>query len=234
MDNNFVTKRKKEDPKKVYERLKKHRQNTRFEKLEITGLDPKIKEEFRTLKGLEVLTSAFKLKKLIDLWNGKNEPIQLYDFKEDKVKNIDKSLREDEFNKVIDELVRLNLKVIELEAKKNTKQKITAPENQQFEFFIKTLKKKKNVRFETVSELEEIHNLFEVQTIRQVDIDMESALGKGRGVTFFILLSRKLEPERVVNHVDSSFDTAMKYYSKIKYSKKQAKDKFDYLSGKWS
>ena len=65
-------------------------------------------------------------------------------------------------------------------------------------------------------------------------MDVESALGKGRGVNYFILLSKKLEPEKVVSNVDSSFDTAMKYFYKIKYSKKQAKDKFDFLSGKWS
>jgi hypothetical protein len=234
MNNNLAAKRKKEDPKKVYERLKKHRQNTRFEKLEITGLDPKIKEEFKELKGLEVLTNAFKLKKLIDLWNGKNEPIQFYDYKENKVKPIDKTVREDEFNKIVEELVRLQLKSNETDLKKGAKQKNPVPSNNQFKSFLKSLKHKKNVRYETVLNFEEIHNLFEIQLIRQVDIDVESALGKGHGETFFILISRKLEPDIVVSYMDSSFDTALKYFNKVKYSKKQAKDKFDFLSGKWS
>jgi hypothetical protein len=234
MSNSIAPKRKKEDPKKVYERLKKHRQNTRFEKLEITGLDPRTKDEFRHLKGLEILTNAFKLKKLVDLWNGKNQPVNFYDNREERVKPIDKTVREDEFNKIVEELVRLQIKINELDVNSAKKAKNIIPANTQFNNFLKNQKQKKNVRFEVVTTLEEIHNLFEVQIVRQVDIDVESALGKGRGATFFILLSRKIEPEIVVNHMDSSLETVMKYYNKIKFSKKQAKDKFAFLSGKWN
>ncbi len=231
-------KRKKEDPKKVYERLKKYRQNTKTEKFEIIGLDPKIKDQFLTLKGLEKLTNAIKLKKLIESWNGKSEILILKEAEEignlQEPTPVNKAMKEDEFNLIIKEIVLLQFKIKELESQKKNRDKLFAPENEQFSLFIKNLKKKKkNVRYETIEAPEVIHNQFQAQIIKQIDIDVETVLGKERGITYFILISKITEPEDVVSYSDSSLDSTMKYFNKMKFSKKHAKDKFEFLSGKW-
>jgi len=228
----LLNQRKKEDPKKVYERLKKHRLNTKTEKLEITGLETKIKDEFKDLKGLEEFTNALKLKKLIELWYAKEPVISVSESELNQetgtTKNIDKNVKEDEFNKLIDELVKYQLKSFSETVNKKTIQK-----DLQFQAFLANLEQQRAYRYETVIVREKVHDTFYTQLIRQIDPDVESALGKDRGANYFVLISKIISPEKVYYYKDSSLTTTLKYYDKIKFSRKQARDKFRFLSGEW-
>lgn len=63
-----------EDPKKVAERVKRYRERTTTERLEIIGLEPALKERFRTLPGLEGKKAAERLEALVDLWVSQHAP----------------------------------------------------------------------------------------------------------------------------------------------------------------
>lgn len=64
----------KEDPKKVAERVRRYREHTTTERLEIIGLEPALKERFRTLPGLEGKKAAERLEALVDLWMSQHAP----------------------------------------------------------------------------------------------------------------------------------------------------------------
>lgn len=57
-----------EDSKKVATRVKRYRERTTTERLEIIGVLPELKEMFRTLPGLEDVKAADRLQALVDLW----------------------------------------------------------------------------------------------------------------------------------------------------------------------
>lgn len=57
-----------EDPKKVAERVRRYRANTPTERLEIVGVTPELKEQFRALPGLEDLKAADRLQVLMEYW----------------------------------------------------------------------------------------------------------------------------------------------------------------------
>lgn len=63
-----------EDSKKVAARVRRYRERTSTERLEIIGVPSELKEQFRTLPGLESAKAADRLQALVDLWlqqNGK-------------------------------------------------------------------------------------------------------------------------------------------------------------------
>ena len=70
----FFMAKMREDPSKVYERLKRHREKTQTVKLEITSLEPETKEAFRQLAGLDAITNANKLKTIIESWQQRSLP----------------------------------------------------------------------------------------------------------------------------------------------------------------
>lgn len=58
----------KEDPKKVAERVRRYRANTPTERLEIIGVSPELKEQFRALPEMEDLKAADRLQVLMECW----------------------------------------------------------------------------------------------------------------------------------------------------------------------
>lgn len=60
--------RKKEDPKKVLERVRRYRQNKDHQKIEIVGVTEAEREKFMTLKGLDDLSFSNKLRFLMMVW----------------------------------------------------------------------------------------------------------------------------------------------------------------------
>lgn len=65
--------RKKEDPKKILERVRRYRQNKDHQKVEIVGLTELEKEQFINLKGIEDLSFSNKLRFLMKVWENHNE-----------------------------------------------------------------------------------------------------------------------------------------------------------------
>ncbi|MFN4152452.1 MAG: hypothetical protein ACK4IX_16040, partial [Candidatus Sericytochromatia bacterium] len=69
--------RKKEDPKKILERVRRYRQNKDHQKVEIVGLTEAERDQFINLKGLDDLSFSNKLRFLMNLWENNHE--KLYD-----------------------------------------------------------------------------------------------------------------------------------------------------------
>lgn len=67
--------KKKEDPKKILERVRRYRQNKDHQKVEIVGLTEAERDQFINLKGLEDLSFSNKLRFLMKVWEKNHEKI---------------------------------------------------------------------------------------------------------------------------------------------------------------
>lgn len=67
--------RKKEDPQKILERVRKYRQNKDHQKVEIVGLTEAERDTFINLKGLDDLSFSNKLRFLMKVWEKNHEKI---------------------------------------------------------------------------------------------------------------------------------------------------------------